>query len=148
MNITPDKKLPARPKLHLLLIATACTAAHAAAPDETAVMQAVEKVVAEHKVYATCLALEPTTYRIVQENWTREVSQGAEALRALKPSPALVARFVAAVDSSRLIDKTMTLSAAMAYCEKNEAQVRKFHEFGFSRLSQAVDAAAKPKKQP
>lgn len=111
-------------------------------------MQAVEKVVAEHKMYATCLSLEPTTYRIVQENWTREVSQGAEALRAIKASPALVARYIAAVDSSRLLDKTMTLSAAMSFCQKNEAQVRKFHEFGFSRLAPAIDTAAKLKQRP
>jgi hypothetical protein len=122
--------------------------ANAAAPDETAIMQAVEKVVAEHKVYATCLSLEPTSFRIVQDNWAREVSQGAEALKALKPSPALVARFLVAVDSARLIDKDATLAVAMAFCQKNAAQVMKFHEFGFSRLSEAIDKAAKPKPQP
>jgi hypothetical protein len=145
MNSLPDETRPARLKLHLLLIAAACAAAHAAAPDETEILQAVEKVVAEHRVYATCLSLEPTSYRIVQDNWTREVSQGADALKALKPSPALIARFLAAVDSSRLIDKTMSLSAAMAYCQKNEAQVRVFHEFGFSRLGEAISSAAKSK---
>ena len=42
----------------------------------------------------------------------------------------------------------MTLSAAMTYCQKNEAQVRVFHEFGFSRLAGAIDSAAKPKQKP
>ena len=143
----PGKSPHARIFPAILLSLATLGVTQPAAADDSAILQAVEKVVAEHKVYATCLSLEPTSYRIVQENWTREVSQGADALKALKPSPALVARFVAAVDSSRLIDKTMTLSAAMAYCQKNEAQVRVFHEFGFSRLSQAIDAAAKPKKQ-
>jgi hypothetical protein len=142
-------KSPRLSSLNVIVLAfAALVVTQSASADDAAILQAVEKVVAEHKIYATCLSLEPTSYRIVQENWTQEVSQGADALKALRPSPALVERFAAAVDSSRLIDKTMPLSAAMAYCQKNEAQVRVFHEFGFSRLSQAIDAAAKPKKQP
>ena len=131
-----------------LLLGAVSGAASAEAFNETAVMQAVEKVVAEHKVYATCLSLEPMSFKIVQENWTREVSQGAEALKSIKPSPALVARYLVAVDSSRLLDKTMTLTAAISYCEKNAAQVMKFHEFGFSRLSEAINTAVKPKQRP
>ncbi len=136
---TRTSKLP----FFIILLGAAFGTAPAAALDETAVMKAVEKVVAEHKMYATCLSLEPMSFRIVQENWTREVSQGAEALKELKPSPALVARFLAAVDSARLLDKKMTLDLAMAYCRQNEAQVRKFHEFGFSRLSEAIRTAAR-----
>ena len=147
MGFMPYKTPTAAFTRSIAILGVSIGAAQAAAPDDATLMKAVEKVVAEHKVYATCLSLEPTSYRIVHENWTREVSQGAEALKALNPSPALVARYIAAVDSARLIDKTMTLAAAMAYCEKNAAQVKKFHEFGFSRLSEAINAAFKPKQR-
>lgn len=134
--------------LSIALLSSSIGAARAAGLDETAILQAVEKVVAEHKVYATCHSLDALSLRLVQQNWSREVGQGAEALKALKPSAALVARYLVATDSARLLDKGMTLSAAMAYCEKNHAQVTKFEEFAFSRLAIAIDTAAKLKPKP
>lgn len=118
-------------------------AACAAGLNESAVLQAVETVVAEHKAYATCLALDPLSFRLVQDGWKREVMQSAETLKGLNASPAFMLRFVAAVNPDRLIDLGMPLSAAMSYCQKNESQVRKFHEFGFSRLSNVIDRATK-----
>ncbi len=118
-------------------------ASYAAGYDESAILQSVEAVVAEHKIYATCFSLDSTAYQIVQENWLREVKQGAETLKGLNPSVAFMARFAYAVNPTRLLDEGMTISAAMAYCQKNEQQARKFHEFGFSHLADAIDQASK-----
>ena len=37
--------------------------------NEPSVMRAVDAVVAEHRLYATCLSLTPQLLPLVQENW-------------------------------------------------------------------------------
>lgn len=114
--------------------------------NEEAMVKAIDAVVAEHQVYATCLSLESQGLPLVQESWRREVAQAADSLKSMKASPALLARFVSATDPSRLFDGNMRLSAAMELCRKNEVTVRKFYVFGYTRLAAAVEAAAKQSK--
>lgn len=115
----------------------------AQALNEEAAAKAIESVVAEHQLYATCLSLEPSALPLVQESWRRDVAQAADTLKRLKASPGLMARFMVMTDASRLLDDSMRLSAAIALCHKNEATVRKFHEFGQTRLAAALEAVAK-----
>lgn len=122
----------------LLLGASVASAVQAADVDEAAVLAAVERVVAEHRIYATCLSLEPGSYRLVQDLWAQDVKAASAVLRDARPSVGFVARFAAAVHPSRLIDEDRSLASAIAYCHPHETQLRKFHEYGFSRLATAV----------
>jgi hypothetical protein len=115
---------------------------YAADLDEKAILRTAEKVVAEHRVYATCLSLDSIGYQLVQDSWDREVKRAMEALKELGASLMLTTRFAAAVRSEKLIDGGMSLSAAMTFCKKNEARVSKFYELGFSRLADEVQKAA------
>lgn len=141
------------PSYRLIATALSCfglmafTASLAQPINEDAMVKAIDAVVAEHQVYATCLSLEPQGLSLVQESWRREVAQAADSLKSLKASPALLIRFVSATDVSRLFDGSMRLSAAVDLCRKNEATVRKFYEFGYTRLAAAVEAAARQSKK-
>lgn len=109
--------------------------------DEDKALQLTEAVVAEHRVYATCMSLDKTSLSIVEENWTREIKQAAERLRGEKPSADFIRRFSAAVEFDKLLDKSMTLAAAIDFCHKHDRQVVSFYELGFSRLVDAIDKA-------
>ena len=125
------------------LAAPGVTFADSPAFNADAVIRATDAVVAEHRVYATCLALDGQGLALVRENWRREVAQAVDALRDLK-SPALFAlRFSEATDFSRLLDGDMKLSAAMEFCQKNEKTTRKFYELGYTRLASTVTLAAR-----
>jgi hypothetical protein len=108
-----------------------------------AVIRATDAVVAEHKVYATCLALDKQGLALVRENWRREVAQAVDVLRDLQPPALFALRFSEAIDFSRLLDGDMKLSAAVEFCHKNEKTTLKFYELGYARLSSAVALAAK-----
>ena len=127
------------PILAAAMFAVSAHSARASAFDEAAVLNAIDKVVAEHRIYATCMSLDKLSHRVVQENWAREIKLGAEALRPLNPSVGFVARYAKAVEPSRLLENDMPLSTAMTYCWANEAQVQKFHVFDFSRLADAIN---------
>ncbi|MDR2219878.1 MAG: hypothetical protein LBE24_04780 [Methylobacillus sp.] len=122
--------------------------AHAAELDESAILQAVEKVVSDYRVLVTCQSLEPFGYEVAQEAWARQVESGAETLKSLKPSATLIARFAAAVQPSRLLDKSMPLADAMTYChqKQNQELVKNFMAFDFPDLSEAIKKAANIKQ--
>ncbi|MDR2214496.1 MAG: hypothetical protein LBE59_01490 [Nevskiaceae bacterium] len=120
--------------------------------NESAVLQAVEKVVGDYKTLATCYSLEPVSYRFqetLQEVWLSEVQSGANALRKINPSATLIARFASAVEPSRLLDENMRLSEAIALCHepRNEELVMNFQLFEFPRLDEAIDKAVDPGAQ-
>ena len=124
-------------------LSSSAVAAEPTTLNEPSIMRAVDAVVAEHRLYATCLSRTPQMLPLVQENWKREVSEAVDALKPLKPSPGFMAKFVAAVDFSNLLDRGMSLSAAIDLCQRNEKVVNKFHEFGYTRLGTAIRKAAR-----
>lgn len=130
----------------LAIVGLAASCAVVAQPsgfNEEAVIRAVDDVVAEHRVYATCLALDGAGLSLVQENWRREVARAVEILKDMNPTAKFVLRFSEATALSRLLDGDMRLSAAMDFCHKNEKTTRKFYEFGYTRLPSAIARAAK-----
>lgn len=110
--------------------------------DEAAVFAAVEAVVAEHRLYATCLSLDPLGYDTVQKIWELEVQDGLLALTRMKASPVLLARVGRAVSFDSLIDADLSLGEAIRYCHENMEQVRKLDEFGYTRLVNAIEKVA------
>ncbi|MDR2188979.1 MAG: hypothetical protein LBE62_13215 [Azonexus sp.] len=131
-----------------VFLGTCLNEAHAAELDESAIFQAVENVVSDYKVLVTCQSLEPFGYEVAKETWSRQVKSGAETIKNLKPSATLIARFLAAVQPSRLLDKNMPLSDAMTYCHKKQNQelVKNFMAFDFPDLSKAIEKAANIKQ--
>jgi len=109
--------------------------------DEEKAMAAVETVVAEHRIYATCLSLDKLSLSIVQENWRREVKLATEELREVKPSAAFLHRFAGAVDFANLLDRSRHLEDAMNYCHANEKLLVNFQTFEFSHLVTAIESA-------
>ena len=127
--------------LTMALLGSAACSAEAAEFDEAKALQFTEAVVAEHRIYATCLSLNKISLSIVEENWTREVKQAAERLQGEQPSADFIRRFSAAVEFDKLLDRSMPLAAAIALCHTHDRQVETFYEFGFSRLVDAIDKA-------
>lgn len=141
MNI----KIPSNKKCFLLFIGCVTTSEVMAKGqlNEEAVFDSINKIVAEHKIYATCLSLDSTSYQLVLTNWEREVDSAIEKIKSYKPSLTFIAKFKSAVATENLIDKNLSLADAMEYCHKNEEQVKKFYEFGHSRLSDAIGESTK-----
>jgi hypothetical protein len=109
--------------------------------DEEKAMAAVEKVVAEHRIYATCMSLDKMGLALVQQNWKEEVTLATEELRKVKPSATFVLRFAGAVDFSNLLNRSRNFGDAMDYCHTNEKQLRMFDTFEFSHLVTAIESA-------
>lgn len=127
--------------LTMTLLGSAACFAEAAEFDEAKALRLTEAVVAEHRIYATCLSLNKISLSIVEENWTREVKQAAERLRGEKPSADFIRRFSAAVEFDKLLDRSMPLAAAIEFCHKHDKQVETFYMLGYSRLADAIDKA-------
>ena len=108
-------------------------------------MQAVEALVVEHRIYATCLSLDPLGLALVKDNWQRMYIQATALLLPLQPSPEFVKRFDAASQQSRLLDTHQTLAATQQYCQAHQAEISRFYSFGFGSLAQAIDAVLHPK---
>jgi hypothetical protein len=106
--------------------------------DESATLREVKKIVAEYRVYATCLSLDAPTLALVESTWQKQVAAAIEALRELKPGVTFIASFTLAVRFSNLLDPDMKLSQAMDLCHKNPAAAETFWAFGNSRLTDAV----------
>lgn len=121
----------------------ASSPARSADINEEGVLKATETVVAEYRTYATCLSLDPSGPALVQEAWRMQTGQALEVLRRLKASAGLLARFSKVVSPANLVDGDMKLSLAIAYCHANHQTVRKFHEFGYTSLSDVIERAAK-----
>jgi hypothetical protein len=111
--------------------------------DEGEAIKAVHAVVAEHKIYATCLSLDSQAFNGVREVWRHEVMDAEKVLKTLKPTPAFIVRYTTAIAPSRLLDDSMKLSEAIAYCKQNEKQFQKFYLLGYSRLVTALESATK-----
>jgi hypothetical protein len=129
----------------LSLHSTTSCASSVAERDER-VMHAVEKVVAEYRIYATCLSLDPMALSLVNETWNREVLAGVDALKEIGPSAALAARFATTVAPSQLLDPTMRLSDAIEYCKATRAQVLNFYSLSVSRLAPVIREASAGKR--
>lgn len=125
----------------IALLGPAVAYAEGSAFDEEIALQLTEAVVAEHRVYATCMSLDKTSLSIVEENWAREIKQAAERLQGEKPSADFVRRFSAAVEFDNLLDRSMTLATAIDLCHTHGRQIETFHELGFSRLVDAIEKA-------
>lgn len=106
------------------------------------IISAVEKVVAEYKIYATCSALNPMFLSIVMEGWDHEVQEGVNALREIDSNGILLANFATAVAPSQLLDPNMRLSDAIEYCKTNHAKIQTFFELGASRLYPTIMQAS------
>src|SRR3989338_4450634 len=129
------------PLLTIALLGSAACSAKAAEFDETKALRLTEEVVAEHRIYATCLSLDKISLSIVEESWAREVKQAVERLRGEKPSADFIRRFSAAVEFDKLLDRSMTLAAAIDLCHTHDRQVETFYILGYSRLADAIDKA-------
>lgn len=129
----------------IALLPTASNAGSSTNRDEQ-ILRAVEKVVAEHKIYATCLALDPLSLSLVQEGWNREVRDGADTLKEIGASSDLVARVAMAVAPSRLLDVNMSLSNAIEFCKTNHDQVATYYKLGATKLAPAIRQASGNKR--
>jgi len=126
--------------LALTLVSAAASAANPKF-DEARALQAVNTIVAEHRLYATCMSLDKVSLSIVEENWRREVKQATEAFKDLNPPPTFWPQFNAAVSFDKLLDRNATLGSTMALCHKNDKAVAQFQSFGFSHLRSAAEPA-------
>jgi hypothetical protein len=125
----------------LALLPAAANAASSTNKDER-IMRAVEEVVTEHRIYATCLALDPLSLSLVQEGWNREVRDGVDALKEIGASADLAARFATAVAPSQLLDVNMSLSNAIEFCKTNHDRVATYYKLGATKLAPAIRQAS------
>lgn len=113
--------------------------------DEQRVLVAVDKIAAEYRVYATCLSLDAAGYDGVRQIWRMQVERGMAELNSLKASMEFAQKVGQKLSPAELVDGNMKLSEAIAYCAKNQAQLRTYMEFGFSSLDDAIRNAATSK---
>jgi hypothetical protein len=107
--------------------------------DETAALRAVDAVVSEHRLYATCLALDGSSHALVNDMWNKEVAQAMDWLKPFKPSLVFLAKFRGKVEPSSLLDRDMALSAAMDLCHKSGKLVSRFYAFEWTPLWRALE---------
>lgn len=107
--------------------------------NEAMVLKTIDNAVEEHRVFATCFALEPVSRKVVNDMWVKMVKDAREVLASRKPSLKLIAQFEYKTQS-KLVDERMLLKDAIAYCEKNAEIQKKFYTFGYLDLPTELSA--------
>lgn len=109
--------------------------------DDEAVFRAVEAVLAEYRIYATCTALFPGSLELVEELWKREVASGAEALKNAGKNKLLLIRYQALIGGSKLYDPQMSLGEAVSLCERNKEVLIRYHTLDVVRMADEMEKA-------
>ncbi len=107
--------------------------------DDEAVFRAVEAVLAEYRIYATCTALFPGSLELVEELWKREVSSGADALKNAGKNKLLLIRYQALAGGSKLYDPQMPLGEAVSLCERNKEALNRYHTLDVMRMADEME---------
>jgi hypothetical protein len=114
--------------------------AQAATPiDEKAVLAVLDATVKEHRVYATCFALEKTGRALEKDMWNKSRMEALDHLKSHQASLLLAAKFSLASELSKLFDPDMTLASAMTYCDKNAVQIKQFYVLNITDLASEVN---------
>ncbi len=106
--------------------------------DEKAVMVAVDATVKEYRVYATCYSLDAKGLSLVNDMWNKSRTEALDDLKSHKASLLFLARFAMASDFSKVLDTSITLDSAIAYCNKNEGQLKQFILLNIKELAPEV----------
>ena len=109
--------------------------------DADRIMQSVEQVLEENRIYATCLSMDKNSLDFVRSNWRRMVGETRDLLRKANFDTSFLTLFELKVRAANLLDQNLSLHQAMAICHANEAMISRFYEFGFSNLRQEVEKA-------
>ena len=111
--------------LSVLIFSQTAYAEDGVAFDEAAVLNVLDRSIAEQHVFATCSALDGDNRNFLKKNWQQWVNEVRSKLRGTKPSVIFIAKLEYKLRNTILLDETMSLASAMEFCDKNKDAFRK-----------------------
>lgn len=106
--------------------------------NENAVNTAIDKVIAEHKFYATCSSLDDLSLKTIKYGWEKMVMETREELASYKPSAIFIAQFEPKTRFDSLVDQNKSLGETMRYCRAAPYKMSTYYEFGFISMPKEV----------